>query len=164
MTYKTHELEQAALQAIKTRKLLFIEDVIACLPCSKPTFYQHKLNELDSIKDAISFNRIETKLKIRKKLFESDNPIALIASYKLVANDDELDRLTTNRQAQRLPEGNKPMIVTFELNPNKENDIVRNSKLLTDGEPLDDSIDGEIIDDSGDKMSHLEILDNIKEA
>jgi hypothetical protein len=28
MTYKTHELEQAALQAIKTRKLLFIEDVI----------------------------------------------------------------------------------------------------------------------------------------
>jgi len=150
MTYKTHELEQAALQAIKTRKLLFIEDVVACLPCSKPTFYQHKLNELDSIKDAISFNRIETKLKIRKKLFESDNPIALIASYKLVANDDELDRLTTNRQTPRLPEGNKPMVVTFQLNPNKQDDIRRNNNLLTEGEPLDDSIDGEIVDDSGE--------------
>jgi hypothetical protein len=149
MTYKTHELEQAALQAIKTRKLLFIEDVVACLPCSKPTFYQHKLNELDSIKDAIERNRIETKLKIRKKLFESDNPIALIAAYKLVANDDELDRLTTNRQTPRLPEGNKPMIVTFSLNPNKENDIVRN-KLLTTSGSLDDSIDGEIVDDSGE--------------
>jgi len=149
MTYKTHELEHDALQAIKTRKLLFIEDVVACLPCSKPTFYQHKLNELNSIKDAISFNRIETKLKIRKKLFESDNPIALIAAYKLVANDDELDRLTTNRQTPRLPEGNKPMVVTFSLNPNKENDIVRN-KLLTTSGSLDDSVDGEIVDDEGD--------------
>jgi hypothetical protein len=147
MTYKTHELEQAALQAIKTRKLLFIEDVVACLPCSKPTFYQHKLNELDSIKDAISFNRIETKLKIREKLFESDNPIALIASYKLVANNDELERLSANRQMPRLPEGNKPMVVTFSLNPNKENDIVRNKLLTTSGSLDDSAVDGELLDD-----------------
>jgi hypothetical protein len=142
MAYKTRELEQSALQAIKTRKLLFIEDVVSFLPCSKPTFYLHKLNELDSIKDAISFNRIETKLKIRRKLFESDNPIALIASYKLVANNDELERLSANRQTPRLPEGNKPLIVTFELNPNISNDIRRNSRLLTEG-----AIDGEIVDD-----------------
>lgn len=47
MAYKTEELEKTAIKAIKEHKLYFIEDVIAFLPCSKPTFYEHKLNEID---------------------------------------------------------------------------------------------------------------------
>jgi hypothetical protein len=55
--YDTKELERKSLEAIKEHKLMFIEHVVAYLPCSKPTFYEHKLNELNSIKKAIEENR-----------------------------------------------------------------------------------------------------------
>ena len=41
MAYDTKELKEKAEKAIKEHNLYFIEDVVAYLPCSKSTFYEH---------------------------------------------------------------------------------------------------------------------------
>ena len=97
MAYKIAELERRALEAIKKHNLFFIEDVICYLPCGKVTFYEHKLNELNNIKEALEKNKINTKLGLRKKWYDSDNPTTQIALYKLIGTDDESDRITNQK-------------------------------------------------------------------
>ena len=53
MAYKTKELEKQALEAIEKYKLFFIDDIVSYLPCSTATFYNHKLEELETIKEAL---------------------------------------------------------------------------------------------------------------
>lgn len=95
MAYKTKDLEKKALEAIKENNLIFIEEVVAFLPCGKTTFYEHKLNEADSIKAAIEENKIATKAKLRKKWQDMDNATLNIALYRLCSDNEELEKLTT---------------------------------------------------------------------
>ena len=98
MAYDTKELEAQALDAIGKYKLIWIEEVVSYLPCGKVTFYEHKLNELNSIKDAILKNRTDLKVGLRKKWYESENATTQIALYKLIGTDDESDRINSQKQ------------------------------------------------------------------
>lgn len=95
MAYETKELEKQALEAIDEHNLVFISDVVQMLPCSKPTFYEHKLNELDTIKKALNVNKIKDKVKLRKKFKQSENPTLMLAYYKLIGTEDERQALGT---------------------------------------------------------------------
>jgi hypothetical protein len=97
MAYKTSELEKQALKAINEHNLFFIEDVVSYLPCSKPTFYEHKLNESDSIKKALDQNKIITKVNLRKYWGNNHNPTTDIALYKLIGTDGEIEKLTSQK-------------------------------------------------------------------
>jgi hypothetical protein len=113
--FNKSKLIELSLAAIKQHELVFISEIIPFLPCSQSTFYNYELQGLELLKEALSRNRINLKLKIRRKLLESDNPIALIASYKLFANRDELERLSNN---SRQPHTQKqPFSFTLNLNP-----------------------------------------------
>jgi hypothetical protein len=92
--YNTDELVEKSLKAIEQYGIHFLEDVIVHLPCSRATFYNHGLDKLDLIKDAIEVNKIKLKTNLRKKWYESDNPTTQIALYKLIANQGELRALT----------------------------------------------------------------------
>lgn len=94
MAYKTKELREKALAAITENNLVFIEDVVNHLPCSKPTFYEHKLNEVDDIKEALENNRMQIKAGLRTKWYEGDNATTQIALYKLLSNEVEHKKLT----------------------------------------------------------------------
>lgn len=94
MAYKRDELEKTALKAIKEHKLYFIEHIIPYLPCSKQTFYDHKLYESDDIKTAIETNRINAKNKQLNKWVDSDNATLQLAHYKLIADDDDRKKLS----------------------------------------------------------------------
>lgn len=94
MKYDTGELMERALNVIEDEKLCFIEDVAASLGISKTTFYEHGLNEMDAIKSAIINNKIAKKKKLRNKWEDSDNATLNIALYRLLADDDELVRLS----------------------------------------------------------------------
>lgn len=98
MAYSKKKLEELALKAIKKEKLTWHDEVIAFLPCSKSTYYNKKMEELDSIKDAINHNRVEMKAKLKKKWFDSDNATLSIALMKMIANDEEYDKLNTSKQ------------------------------------------------------------------
>ena len=97
MRYSKKKLEEMALKAIKENRLTWHDEVIAFLPVTKGTYYNKNLNELDSIKDAITNNRLEMKAKLKKKWFESDNPTLSIALMKMIANDEEWDKLNTQK-------------------------------------------------------------------
>ena len=98
MAYSKKKLEEMALKAIKEHKLTWHDEIIAFLPCTKGTYYNKKMNELDSLKDAILHNRLEMKAKLKKKWFESDNPTLSIALMKMISNDEEYDKLNTSKQ------------------------------------------------------------------
>jgi len=98
MAYKTEELEKQALEAIEKHKLFFIEDIVAYLPCTKPTFYEHKLNESNAIKDALTEVKTNLKVSMRSKWFRSENPTLQLALMKLVSSDEELRKLSMQHQ------------------------------------------------------------------
>ena len=97
MAYDTKKLERQALEAINKYKLIWIEEVLSYLPCSKQTFYDHGLDKLDTIKNAITKNRTDLKVGLRKKWYDSDNPTTQIALYKLIGTEDESDRINSQK-------------------------------------------------------------------
>lgn len=93
MAYKTAELIEQSLEAIKEHKLFFLADIIAYLPCNKATFYNHKLDQLDSIRELLIKNRTETKVLLRDKWLKGNNATLQMGLYKLICEEDELKRL-----------------------------------------------------------------------
>ena len=94
MAYKTKELEKQALEAIEKYKLFFIDDIVSYLPCSTATFYNHKLEELETIKDALTKVKTEIKVSMRSKWYKSDNATLQMGLMKLIGSDDERKRLS----------------------------------------------------------------------
>ena len=96
MAYKTKELEKQAIEAIEKYKLFFIDDVVSYLPCSTATFYNHKLEELETIKEALKKVRTEIKVSMRSKWYKSDNPTLQMGLMKLIGTDEERKKLSQN--------------------------------------------------------------------
>lgn len=96
MQYNKEDLESIALTALRQHNLFFIGDIIAYMPCSRATFYNYELDKLDSIKEAIEKNKIQTKNGLKRKWYDSENATVQIALYKLLATDTELRRLQSN--------------------------------------------------------------------
>lgn len=98
MAYDKKELEKKALDAIKKHNLMFIEHIVAYLPCGKTTFYELKLNESNSIKKAIEQTRISRKVAMQNNWFKSETPSLQIALMKMIADDHEAHRLNGTKQ------------------------------------------------------------------
>jgi hypothetical protein len=101
MSYNTDELEQEALEAIEKYRLFFIEDVVVYVSCSRATFYNHGLDKLDTIKEALAKNKIDIKVSMRNKWFLSESATLQVALMKMIATDDEAHRLNGSRQEIR---------------------------------------------------------------
>ena len=104
MAYKTEDLLATAIEAIKKNRLIFIEDIIAYLPCSKPTFYEHFPNESDTYKkmtDLLDQNRTELKVSMRSKWYKSNSPALQMALMKLLSNETELRKLSMQAVEQK---------------------------------------------------------------
>ena len=99
MGYDTKKLFDKAMAIAKQDGVYFIEDIVALLPCSKPTFYAHftdDSNELNAIKEQLAENKVSAKVRIRMKLENGEKAAELIALYKLIANDEERKALSMN--------------------------------------------------------------------
>jgi len=93
MAYDTKELEKKAIEAIAKHRLFFISDVAPMIGISRQTFYDHGLDKLDDIKEALTKNRIEIKSSLRSKWYQSENPTLQLALMKLISTDEELKKL-----------------------------------------------------------------------
>ena len=95
--YKTEDLLKTAKEAIIKNRLIFIEDIIAFLPCHKSTFYEHFPNESDNYKtmfDMLETNRTTLKVSMRSKWYTSNAPALQMALMKLIATPEELRKLS----------------------------------------------------------------------
>ena len=97
MALKTEDLIKKALKVITEKKLIFVEEISPMIGISKHTFYNHKLHEVDSIKEAIEENKINIKTKLRSNWFTSDNPTAQSMLYKLAGTKEERDILSNQK-------------------------------------------------------------------
>jgi len=98
MSYKTKELEQKVLECIKENKLVFWNEIPVFLHIAKVTLYNHKLEESAAIQAALHENKVNIKSGLRKKWYDNQNPITQLALYKLVADEDEADRINSTKQ------------------------------------------------------------------
>jgi len=94
MAYKTSYLEKQAIDAINKHKVICIEDVVYFMDCSRATFYNQKLDQLDTIKAALSKVKAELKGGLRKKMYESDSPADRAMLYKLCSTDEEIAKIS----------------------------------------------------------------------
>ena len=97
MAFDTKELEKKSLAAIKKNKLMFIEHIVAFLPCSRETFYHHKLHKSDTIKKAVEEMRIGKKTKMLSNWIDSESNALQIAAMKMIATEEESHRLSGTR-------------------------------------------------------------------
>lgn len=95
MAYDKQDLIKIALEAIDKHQLVFIDEVVTFLPCSRATFYNHELDKLDELKDALNNVRTSMKTQLRNKWRDSKNATLQIGLMKLIATDDERKRLAT---------------------------------------------------------------------
>ena len=92
MAYDKQKIFEQAKEAIAKNNLFFVEDIVAFLPCSKPTFYEFfepESNELNTLKDLLDQNKVKTKSAIRSKLFKSPKAAELLALYRLICTKEE---------------------------------------------------------------------------
>lgn len=118
MPYTTEELEEIALKAIEEHKTPFHSHLISHMPISMATFYNHKLEELESIKTALNKVRTEKKTKILDKMSSSDSASAQIAAYKLLSDDHEFSKLS-GQQIDHTSKGEK--VQGFNIVPPDDN-------------------------------------------
>ena len=123
MAYKTEDLFNTAIEQIKKNKLFFIEDIIAFLPCSKPTFYEHFPNESNYYKkmfEELEKNRTELKVSMRSKWYKSNAPALQMALMKLICTDEERKKLamqySENENNHTIENFNIKDIITFKEN------------------------------------------------
>lgn len=107
MAYNKEDLYKQAIEVAKDpkKKPIFIEHLVAELPCSKPTFYDHfpvDSNEFNDIKEIIERNRVNIKSSMLRKWYNSNNATLQIGLMKLIATEEEAHRLNGSKQETKL--------------------------------------------------------------
>jgi hypothetical protein len=97
MAYNKEKIYKQALKVVEKHNLFFIEEIVAYLPCSKPTFYDFfpvDSNEFNDIKSIMEQNVIKTKQSMRSKWYRSDNATLQVGLMKLLGSDEERQKLS----------------------------------------------------------------------
>lgn len=97
MAYDKEDIKQQMLEVIEANKLSNFGHVAAFIKPARGTLYTWDFDKDDDIKRALEQNGIKRKIQIIRKLEDSDNATMLIAALKLLADDDELARLNTQK-------------------------------------------------------------------
>lgn len=97
MAYDKKKIFEQAKEVIVKHKLFFVEDIVAFLPISKPTFYDFfpiESDEINDLKELLNQNRTELKVSMRSKWYKSNAPALQMALMKLIATPEELRKLS----------------------------------------------------------------------
>jgi hypothetical protein len=116
MAYDRKKIFEQAKEVIVKHKLFFVEDIVAFLPCAKPTFYDFfppDSNELNELKALLETNRTTLKVSMRSKWYTSNAPALQMALMKLIATPEELRKLSMNHQVTE--EVEKPIFKNIDL-------------------------------------------------
>jgi hypothetical protein len=98
---KETELENV-LKAISDEAICFFEDIELYVGPSKRAMQLWGFHELPAIKDALAKNKVRRKVKMRRKWEDSDNAALQIAAYKLIAEPEEIERITMSKVTSEL--------------------------------------------------------------
>lgn len=97
MAYNRAKIFEQAKEQIVSKRLIFVEEVVAFLPIAKKTFYEWfpiDSDECKELKGLIETNKISLKTSMRKKWYDSDNATLQMGLMKLIATTEEHKRLS----------------------------------------------------------------------
>lgn len=96
MKYDTKELELKAIELLKDEKLniFFVNQLCANLGINKQTYYNHSLDQIDSINELLENNKVRTWTSQLNKWYKSDNATLQIALFKTIATDEMAARVS----------------------------------------------------------------------
>ena len=81
--------EAAILKIIKEKKLMRFDHIFAHFTgCSRATAYNHNLDKLDSIKEALELNRAKAEDYLLQKWIAGDNATLNIAAMRIVGSPE----------------------------------------------------------------------------
>lgn len=121
MAYNKAKIFEQAKEVTIKNKLFFVEDIVAFLPCTKPTFYDFfppDSNELNELKEILEKNRTTLKVSMRSKWYQSNAPALQMALMKLIASPEELRKLSMHHQVQE--DFEQPIFKGIDLNVPKD--------------------------------------------
>ena len=93
MKDKSKKYEKELLEVIKEKKIAFFDHCFGFTSFSRATAYNHSLDKLDSIKDAINQNRVTAKNYMLNKWIASENATLQISAMRLLSDSEEHQKL-----------------------------------------------------------------------
>ncbi len=91
------EHEKAILEAIAKHPIFKFKDIFVYYKgCSRATAYNHNLDKLDSIKEALYSNRRKGVSSLLAKWLASDNATLQLAAMRMICDPDEHRSLNQN--------------------------------------------------------------------
>ena len=96
LTEKQKAYEKELLEIIEDRKIMFFSHAFAYTSFSAATAYNHNLEKLDTIKEALAKNRASGVTYMLNKWIGSDNATLQIAAMRIIS--DEEIRRSLNQQ------------------------------------------------------------------
>jgi hypothetical protein len=90
---KKDKYEKELLEIIKAKKIVFFDHCFAFTSFSRATAYNHDLEKLDTIKNALHQNRVKAKNYLINKWIGSDNATLQISAYRLMSDTEEHQKL-----------------------------------------------------------------------
>ena len=88
LTEKQKKYEKELLKIIEERKIMFFNHAFAYASFSPATAYNHDLEKLDTIKDALAKNRTSGVTYMLNKWISSDNATLQIAAMRVISDED----------------------------------------------------------------------------
>ena len=102
------EHEKGILEAIQKHPIFCFNDIFVYYKgCCRATAYNHNLDKLDSIKEAIYMNRRKGVVSLLTKWLNSDNATLQLAAMRLICDPDEHRALNQNYTNIRVDEYNE---------------------------------------------------------
>ena len=89
--------EKGILEAIQKHPIFCFNDIFVYYEaCSRATAYNHNLDKLDSIKEAMFKNRRKGVTSLKAKWLKSENPTLQLAVMRMICEPDEHRALNQN--------------------------------------------------------------------
>lgn len=93
---KTEQYKQEILDVIRSKKIAFYDHVFAYTSFSSSTAYNHELEKVEDIKEALKKNRVSYKAYMLEKWVKSDNATLQVAAMRLLSDTEEHRKLNQN--------------------------------------------------------------------
>ena len=121
LTEKQKAYEKELLEIIKERKIMFFSHAFAYTSFSAATAYNHNLEKLDTIKDALAKNRASGVTYMLNKWIGSDNATLQIAAMRIIA-DEEIRRSLNQQYIEQTIKEQPLFNIDIEKDPKSKND------------------------------------------
>lgn len=93
--YNQQEIKNQLLEAIEREGCTSFGEAASYVAPAVSTLYEWELEKSEDIKNALIAQRTKAKAKLKKRWQNSESaPVLQLAAYKLMADEDELERLS----------------------------------------------------------------------